>query len=78
MTKALVENEKVDDSEIQDCANAIKPAISAHKKSSDDQYNTQGFISLASALEALESLSLEHKSLGDLMDKSTYGQAVTA
>lgn len=78
MIKAFKGVNDGDESELQECVDVITAAVAAHDKSLDDSEAAQGFISLANALDVLESLSLEQNSLGDMTDKPANDLRVTS
>lgn len=49
----------------------IKNAVEAHERNANGQDETQGFISLDNALDAIETISLEPRSLRDMSAKPT-------
>lgn len=78
IVKAHEDKSDGSEEEIKECIGVMKAAIEAHDKMDDEQEIGQGFISLASALEALESISLEQKSLGNMGTKLLNEPAATA
>lgn len=70
ITNALEARESIENEDVKECIRVMKAAVSAHDNSSDERDNARTFISLESAFEALESLSLEQKSLEDTAERT--------
>lgn len=66
-----------DENIFMECIKVIESAINAHDNQANKQEDAQKFISLANALETLESISLEQKSLGDIGSKTANEPTLT-
>lgn len=56
--------------EFDECMTVINAAVDAHEKANGEGDESHGFITLASALEALESISLEQKTMTETAEKN--------
>lgn len=75
--EAVKNGRSEDNDELTEWMKVLTAAVEAYNKISEEDDEKRGFISLSDAFEALESISLEQRSLNDLTDK-TNNDTITA
>lgn len=76
LIEAVKNGRSENNEELEECMKVITAAVEAYDKTDEDD-EKRGFISLADAFDALESISLEQRSLNDSADKP-HNDTITA